>query len=59
MCAHTRVLMCVYVRVHVFISSRKRISTKEEIETPRERCIIDTSRVLNGREDWYLEMVEL
>lgn len=58
MCVYIRVFMCVYVRVYVFISFRKRISIKEEIEILRERCIIDILRVLNGREDWYLEMVE-
>ena len=35
----------------VFISYREGISTKEEIETPRKRCIINMSRILTGREE--------
>lgn len=33
-----------------FISYRERTSTNKEIETPRERWVIDTSRILSGRE---------
>ena len=37
-------------RKPVFISYKEGISTKEEIETPGRRCIINTSRILADRE---------